>query len=1494
MSDNSNDLAFTIDNNIIEHFPLRAAAYQRLILDDQVGISKLVSNITRKQDETLHEFVKKNRKRAMMNKLDTDLDNIFKKRKEEIERIKNELILLYNNGRGTRIKQIEEVKKYYDMARRLNERNLYMKYLTYSAEIYLPIDEVDVINKQIYYKYENYENNTDSDFDDDDFADQDDVNNITETEADSDDSDTEYVTARNMDDNKTGWDWDPTKIDKYLTSRGRRKFGRIREATKKKQTIDVQIEIDDIQPTTGNKRLKKKLANIRTIVYGLSDGKFKEKLTKQWSQGTTSFINKEKEFLGTAYSTKINRKMAIQEGLRIINIILKIRTKQKLDGFYNTFDKFDSMLIHEPTFEPAGAITTGGLTFDANGVILVGISPTKAEAQALYDKLPDLYKNDDYDDGTVVMNVIKPPLDMDPAGAPMNTVLPPAWNNTSYILNYGMNPALTLDTIPQHQLNSIDYNISAIAQPYKAIAYYTQKQIAIPASEWYWHGKEQTFRVNLCRLQRTWSVSSSPYDKLALMRHAIMTYYVMADLSPLLEPFLIENVLEQKPMTNLFNDLNIQAQLQLENISEVANKKKIQDEDDETKESDEDDDPFGGLGASRYEELMHPPLDMDTAGAALGKAGLDAIQENTRVAITRETNTLYYRVKEFYKQQGHAYGFIVIDKDNKEYYLYAKDKDNDGDAAMGYHMYLSEQRDTLALLHNLLNSLDNQKTTFYQEGEEVTVQIGPEKLQTFDAYVQRVTKINTDSFKNRDRKTGRLTFVNTMAEFLNEIGSSYATYFDAITLDADDILILKKELQLDPVKSVRQKQPTRVFQVNNRSTILRQKFRPNATSKKKEGDNSLKILQKIVVKLEEQITRILKEDGIREISRLMQISTLMATRANQRITEILMKEIYVPYMQYVPEQDRTAFLKTYSVQLFGFMLSDDQIKYVPNQQSYNPYFQDLNEAVLEGTRHTEYLQLVLNNDNTNLGELEKNEIAALVDFYYEERAFLIASFNNKEVFPRSTKPGSLRKRPRDTSPLETDLINDYGEKKANEILQWLNNKGIPLDIDVPTITYEPTPSESISGFNIKPTDPDGNCLYHAIYNASIQQAPLFTVYNSDTCTEDQNGLVELSKENHVKKMRQDIICAIQARNVPTNMGPSTKNGTFLRVITNDWGGEGEISILSLIYNLHIKVWQRVNGVLTLVSQYPSERDESMTTINLYYRSIGSNNIRNHYDWLEPETQRMEVDDKDFPDIVPFMDPPGAALQTEAFIKAYLKKTDQLEDLKRLTNKTEDKLLEKLIEDVNKHIDVVPDANADVKKYIERVVNNTLYVKGNSGLVPYLCDAYSEQAVLKFIDAMKLYLKFGHKMARSGEPQTFYSENYKEFFQQRSWKTGIRRYAEFRKYKYPINDRSLQVDERVRDSVLENREAINAEHDIITLESSSSFANWSSIVRFALYEKYNFFLPAVHETLQGGMQRKVKDAEVYDDKGIFQELMDREAFDDFVYVYCTLYTLIFNT
>ena len=50
----ANDLAFKIHDNIIDDFQLRAAAYQRLILDDQVGISKVINDTTILQDQALH------------------------------------------------------------------------------------------------------------------------------------------------------------------------------------------------------------------------------------------------------------------------------------------------------------------------------------------------------------------------------------------------------------------------------------------------------------------------------------------------------------------------------------------------------------------------------------------------------------------------------------------------------------------------------------------------------------------------------------------------------------------------------------------------------------------------------------------------------------------------------------------------------------------------------------------------------------------------------------------------------------------------------------------------------------------------------------------------------------------------------------------------------------------------------------------------------------------------------------------------------------------------------------------------------------------------------------------------------------------------------------------------------------------------------------------------------------------------------------------------
>ena len=265
--------------------------------------------------------------------------------------------------------------------------------------------------------------------------------------------------------------------------------------------------------------------------------------------------------------------------------------------------------------------------------------------------------------------------------------------------------------------------------------------------------------------------------------------------------------------------------------------------------------------------------------------------------------------------------------------------------------------------------------------------------------------------------------------------------------------------------------------------------------------------------------------------------------------------------------------------------------------------------------------------------------------------------------------------------------------------------------------------------------------------------------------------------------------------------------------------------------------------------------DSPDVIWLLFKPSEQSELLNHYEWLEPQ-QTMEAS--------------GVELKAEELDGLKY----NLEDLKRLFKTDEEEILNKIMKELERF-----DDDADLKtKYLQQVVDNLLFNKGNSGIVPFLCRAYSENAVSKFITSMKAYLEFGLRMARQGETQDFYAENYKDFFDL-NWKSGVKRFNEYSRYKFFMTDRSLQIDQDILKTALENKQAVNAEHDLISLESPSSFSNWSSIVRFAIYEKYNFFLPNVHDELQG---------EVY------EALVEREGFDDFVYIYCTLYTLIFNT
>ena len=75
----------------------------------------------------------------------------------------------------------------------------------------------------------------------------------------------------------------------------------------------------------------------------------------------------------------------------------------------------------------------------------------------------------------------------------------------------------------------------------------------------------------------------------------------------------------------------------------------------------------------------------------------------------------------------------------------------------------------------------------------------------------------------------------------------------------------------------------------------------------------------------------------------------------------------------------------------------------------------------------------------------------------------------------------------------------------------------------------------------------------------------------------------------------------------------------------------------------------------------------------------------------------------------------------------------------------------------------------------------------------------------------------------------------------------------------------------------NRFAVNIE-DFLSLNGDVSVYGWQHVMNFALYEKYNFLLPLLKQNL---------------DEEYFKEMVSEEThgLKDFVYVYCTMLTLI---
>ena len=166
-----------------------------------------------------------------------------------------------------------------------------------------------------------------------------------------------------------------------------------------------------------------------------------------------------------------------------------------------------------------------------------------------------------------------------------------------------------------------------------------------------------------------------------------------------------------------------------------------------------------------------------------------------------------------------------------------------------------------------------------------------------------------------------------------------------------------------------------------------------------------------------------------------------------------------------------------------------------------------------------------------------------------------------------------------------------------------------------------------------------------------------------------------------------------------------------------------------------------------------------------------------------------------------------------------------------------------------------------------------------GIVDYLFNTYGKQTLDSFIRGIKQYLTFAQLMQMENDQRDFYNNTYLDFFQHMQDKLmTFNRFNYTVRYEYYINEEEYERDRKVFQKVTENIDQMDLSNDLKNLISRKTMINWHSITRIALYEKYNFFLPEI-ETYLGESQWKL--------------LCDSRAFEDFLYVYSLLFTIIFN-
>ena len=180
---------------------------------------------------------------------------------------------------------------------------------------------------------------------------------------------------------------------------------------------------------------------------------------------------------------------------------------------------------------------------------------------------------------------------------------------------------------------------------------------------------------------------------------------------------------------------------------------------------------------------------------------------------------------------------------------------------------------------------------------------------------------------------------------------------------------------------------------------------------------------------------------------------------------------------------------------------------------------------------------------------------------------------------------------------------------------------------------------------------------------------------------------------------------------------------------------------------------------------------------------------------------------------------------------------------------------------------------------QRILEELQRKKKIIGIAPFIFNEFGENSIKNLQTAFEQYLHNGLQQAEPGDRQDFYGETYIDFFQHLHNKR--RTYKVFNepvRYAYNVNNRSYSKDHRIYKSVVENIDTLNVVDDLRNLNSQDNNSNWSTIVKFALYEKYNYFLPFLHTNLN---------------EEIWKNLNNNRMFEDFTYVFCLLYTLIFN-